>query len=414
MPPAIVIGGDENALSVGRNLAASGVEVHFLNKPGLPARYSRRGRWIEAPGTAPASWRDFLLGPASDPLRGAVLLTCSDEAIALVAENHAELSRKYLLEESLPEVRLRLLDKISTYECARDAGVPVPGFWLVENEGDFARALAECRFPAIVKPRRSYDAAKLGRKLLRAANPAELVAAHARFAELGIDALVMEVIPGGDDLLCSYYAYYDGEGKPLIRFTKRHPRRFPVGEGRATYHVTTWDPAVAELGDRLFRHAGLRGLGNVEFKRDPRDGMLKVIESNARFTAADALVTRCGIDFANFTYDRLTGRPGVVPTSYATDVVLWYPLEDFLSFLELRRRGELTWRAWLASIARADLFPYMRLDDPMPGIVNLAQRARSMLLRARRSRASLAGHKEGPVNGDHRSALSGIGRPGAG
>ena len=53
---------------------------------------------------------------------------------------------------------------------------------------------------------------------------------------------------------------------------------------------------MRDLGLALFGHAGLRGVANVEFKRDPRDGRLKLIECNARFTAANGLLTASGID----------------------------------------------------------------------------------------------------------------------
>ena len=42
---------------------------------------------------------------------------------------------------------------------------------------------------------------------------------------------------------------------------------------------------------------------------DLKDGELKLIENNARFTAANGLVTASGFDLAKFVYNRLTGRP---------------------------------------------------------------------------------------------------------
>jgi predicted ATP-grasp superfamily ATP-dependent carboligase len=413
MTPAIILGGDENALSVGRNLARAGVPAYHLNRRNVPARYSRRLRWIDSGGgRGPRDWLRFLLGSASDRFAGAVILACSDEAIELVADNFTALSSKFALEESSPAVRRRLLDKLGTYECARDAGVPVPGFWCPASPMEIRAVAEECRFPAILKPRLSYQAAKIGRKHVRANDKAELVTEHARLAELGVSTVVMELIPGGDDLLCSYYTYIDGEGEPSFHFTKRVSRRYPVNQGRATYHETIWAPEAAALGLAFFKHAGLRGLGNVEFKRDPRDGRLKLIESNARFTAADALVTRSGIDLASFVYGRLTGRPIAVPAAYERGLVLWYPLEDLLAFLELRRRGMLSWSDWARSIGRAKLFPYFRWDDPLPCLVNLVQRARSAA-RLTRTLPSLISQGSGGSDDGHRGSLSGSDGAGA-
>ena len=148
--------------------------------------------------------------------------------------------------------------------------------------------------------------------------------------------------------------------------------------GGACYHATTWDPEVMELGLRFFRHVGLRGLGNVEFKRDPRDGRLKLIECNARFTAANCLVAASGLDLAAFVYERAIGGEPVLPASYRRGLRLWWPWEDFHAFRQLQQRGELGFGAWLAGVARPQTFPYFAWDDPMPSLVTEWNRIRGM------------------------------------
>ena len=379
-PTVIVVGGDENALSVARSLAPAGIRVHLLNRRHRPAGYSRQARSIALDGDAsgPADWARFLTSSASDWLAGAVLLTCSDEAIELVLDNWQALAAKFRLEICPPAVRRALLDKLDTYRIAAGAGVPVPGFWIAEDAADLERITGEARFPLLVKPRLSHHSLKIGRKHIRADTPSELAAAFVRVAALGIPAVVMEFIPGGDDRLCSYYTYIDADGRPLLHFTKRHPRRYPMNLGRATFHETTWNPEAAELGERFFRHAGLRGLGNIEFKRDDRDGRLKIIEANARFTASNALAERCGLNLALIVHAGLTGTPPPVPLDYPKGMTMWFPLEDVLAFLQLRREGQMTWTAWLRSVCRASVLPYFRADDPLPSVVNFMQRVQAL------------------------------------
>jgi D-aspartate ligase len=183
-----------------------------------------------------------------------------------------------------------------------------------------------------------------------------------------VRALVMEFIPGGDDLLCSYYTYMDENGTPLIEFTKRLLRRSPMHTGIACYHVTDWNPEAAALGRKFFEHVKLKGLGNIEFKRDLRDGELKVIEANARFTAGDPIVTKSGIDLAAITYNRLTGRAVPTTRSYAVDMVFWLPAEDIRAFAQLWKLGKITPGVWLSSIFRADKLPYFAWRDPIPSL----------------------------------------------
>ena len=195
---------------------------------------------------------------------------------------------------------------------------------------------------------------------------AVLVAAYRKASDAGVAAMLTEMIPGPDDRLCSYFTYMDANGRPLFHFTKRVGRRFPVNMGDGSYHVTDRNPEVRDLSVRLFRAAGLRGLANAEFKRDHRDGRLKLIECNARFTASDCLVAASGIDLASFVYNRLVGLPLPPTDRYRVGLRLWNPGKDFKAYKELRRRKEFTPAGWLRSIRPPLIFQFFRWRDPMP------------------------------------------------
>jgi predicted ATP-grasp superfamily ATP-dependent carboligase len=206
------------------------------------------------------------------------------------------------------------------------------------------------------------------------------MAAYARARAHDLEVVLLEEIPGPDDRLCSYYTYLDEKGASLCDFTKRIIRRYPENRGPACYHVTDWNPEVRDLGLQLFRHVGLVGVGNVEFKRDVRDGKLKVIECNARFTAGNALLVASGYDLALFVYNRLAGLPQaqLKGRTYTEGLHFWLPDRDLRAFLTLREQGRLSLPGWLASLAHRQVLPYFRWDDPAPSAVaawRLARRA---------------------------------------
>jgi len=184
----------------------------------------------------------------------------------------------------------------------------------------------------------------------------------------------VETIPGPDSRLCSYYTYLDEEGTPLFDFTKRVIRRHPVNMGLATYHVTDQVDGVRAPALKLFRQVGLRGLANAEFKLDHRDGRLKLMECNARFTAANALVAKAGFDLASFVYNRAVGIPQAPLTRFRSRVHMWDPIRDFRAYRELSQRGELTFLGWLRSVIRPQVFPAFSWSDPVPAIVRLTRR----------------------------------------
>ncbi len=377
LTPVVLLGGAANAVSVARSLGRLGAAVHVINEPGSFVRYSRYARCLEvpaAPGDEARAWTDYLLSSKAEFLRGAVLLTCCDAGLELIATHRTELSQRFLLDDSNPHAQSRMLGKLETYEDAIAAGVPTPAFRIVHSVDEVDEARRGLEFPVIIKPRLSHVfESRTGKKLFVANDIDAMAKAVSAIQATGTDSLVMELIPGGDDLLCSYYTYLDAESRPLFDFTKRIIRRYPLLQGTACYHITDWIPEAAELGNRLFRHVGLRGLGNVEFKRDPRDGQLKLIECNARFTASNCLVAQSGIDLARFVYNRLTGRPLPATDRFEQGVRLWDPIRDFQAYRALSKGGRLSFGRWLADVSHKQTFPYFNWSDPMPALARLSK-----------------------------------------
>jgi predicted ATP-grasp superfamily ATP-dependent carboligase len=152
--------------------------------------------------------------------------------------------------------------------------------------------------------------------------------------------------------------------------------------GLTTYHLTIWEPRVAELGLRFFQGVGLRGVGNVEFKLDPRDGEYKIIECNHRFTAASELVRYAGIDMPLIAYRRAIGMPVEPVRGYKVGARMWHPIEDVRALREYRDEGTLTVGQWARSLLHRQHFPLLSLDDPGPSLSALSLRARRLRRKA--------------------------------
>jgi len=391
-PPAILMGANAvTAVSIMRSLGRAGVDVRLLCGPGAAPSFSRYARRLPADGPGPQSqaWARYLLGPQSESLRGAVLLACNDDALEVLIDHHDALAEKYVLDVCDLAAQRAMLDKLATYRMAAAAGLPTPRFWPASSTEEVLSHADEYVYPLMVKPLFAHQFKKVMKgKYLLAGDLDELMAAFRRVEEHGLEVVLLEVIPGPDDLLCSYYTYIDEHGAPQFHFTKRVIRRHPEHEGFACYHITDWNPEVRDLGLRLFRQAGLKGVANVEFKRDPRDGRLKLIECNARFTAANGLLTASGVDLGAYVYRRLAGlpQPALGGAGYAKGLRLWYPLDDFLALLELRRVGRLDLVSWARDVAHYQVLPYFSWSDPMPSAIRLRNSLRTLVVgRARRA-----------------------------
>ncbi|EGV17659.1 ATP-grasp domain-containing protein [Thiocapsa marina] len=393
-PPAIILGGGANALSVARLLGKRGVKVYAINGAKEHVCYSRFAESLSVPSESSLerAWTRYLLSDDSNHLRGAVLLACSDRAIQILAEHHAELGRKFRLDAMNPTAQLCMLNKLCTYRAATAAGVATPRYWTPQNDRQLEEVRNELVYPLVVKPELSHESQKrFGEKLFIARDFSELMQLFRKVLQGGVDVMLVEMIPGGDDLLCSYYTYLDENGRPLFHFTKRIIRRYPAVHGIGCCHVTDWIPELIPVSLRLFEHVGLRGLANVEFKRDPRDGVLKLIECNARFTAANCLVADSGFDLAMLVYSRLTERPQDPLIHYRVGKRLWYPFEDFLAWRDMPNASRSPFYRWLLSHRHPATLPFFWWSDPVPTIIAEGRRLGEIIeRRARKVRGWLS------------------------
>jgi predicted ATP-grasp superfamily ATP-dependent carboligase len=411
-PPAVLLGGETIAVSAARSLAPRGVEVWALGDATDPVQRSRHcHRFVEV-GSKQGVQTRYMDWLEREGPRGAVIIPCDDDSVELMARGRDRLvAMGYRPIEANDDALLAMLDKERTYALCAEIGVPCPRTTTVSTREEAAEAAGRFDYPCALKPRESHVfAAHFGilAKAVRVHSPEELLREFERTAELGVSMLVTEIVPGGDDQLCSYYSYLDEDGEPLYHFTKKKVRQYPPEFGLGCYQMTTWDAEVAELGLRFFQGAGMRGIANVEFKRDSRDGTLRLIESNVRLTAANEQVRLAGLDIPLLAYSRVTGTPGPELRSYKVGVPLWHPIEDVRSMLMYRGRGEWTVSEWLRSLRRRQRFAMWRLDDPGPTIHSFSVKLRRRAGRGQPAKspitASVTSEVEAAVDGS-RSAV---------
>lgn len=373
--PVVLLGGRENCLAVTRNFGRMGIPVYVSGRKGCFALYSRHchGAFpVERGGSAHLAWHQLLIGSPPPELKGAIVIAMCDESLEFLAANHDALSQRYKLPAFVPDLSMAMLDKLETLVRARAADVPTPNFWVVDTPEELSEIRDELHMPVMVKPLNSRAFVnEFGCKLFivdggfaEVEDKVELCHAH------GIKVMVVEMIPGPDSLLSSFNTCRMASGELLYEYTKSVIRRWPVNRGGATFHRSVWLPETAKMGHKLFDAIDWQGIGNVEFKHDMRDGKLKIIEVNGRFTAAQRLITEAGAPIDLILYCHLTGQPRPHFDSYSQTRLFWYPLRDFFAFLQMRRAGQISFAEWLRSLnIRSLLLSVASWRDPLPSIV---------------------------------------------
>jgi predicted ATP-grasp superfamily ATP-dependent carboligase len=365
-----VLGGAANALSLVRSFGREGITVNVCPSSSVVIHSRYCDRYFLPPKDMQfQNYLSELTLTCNHPeLEGSVILSCSDDALEFVAENHAALSKKFILERNNPSLQIELLNKQRTLELAQSANVPTPQFFAVYQLSDIDLHIARMQFPLILKPFNTHSFSRLyGSKYVPIGSRQELDSKAGQLLEDQIEFMVCEMVSGPDSAACSYYTYRDRNGKELLNLTKRCVRRNPINAGCGTYQVTEHLPEVADLGRRFFDSIDYRGYGNIEFKRDSRDGQLKVIECNSRFTAVQEQLVKAGVDSALIAYRDLTGQPVVAINGCDEHVAIWSPLADFRAFGQVKAVEGKSWMHWVQSMRHRKLvFPIFSMADPMP------------------------------------------------
>jgi D-aspartate ligase len=379
-----VLGSDYRGLAVVRSLGRRGIPVWVIREgeDSLAARSRYATRRLPLRGESDAERCAFLCALADEEgLDGWALFPTADDTAAMVARAHRRLDERYALTTPPWDVLRWAHDKRLTYRLATSLALPHPKTW---PAGIAADATArEVDFPVLIKP-----ALKPGFNRLTAAKAwrvddverlRERLAEAATLVEPEL-LLIQELIPGGGESQFSFAALCD-HGRVLARVVARRTRQYPADLGRASTFVETIDDEeVAELAQRFLAEMRFTGLVEVEFKRDPRDGLLKLLDVNPRVWGWHGLCRRAGVDFPFLAWCLALGEP--VPPSRAITGVRWLRLStDLPTSLREVARGRLSVRGYLRSLGGPRERAIFAGDDPWPGLTEVPMLAVTLLRR---------------------------------
>src|SRR5262249_11213030 len=151
----------------------------------------------------------------------------------------------------------------------------------------------------------------------------------------------------------------------------RRKRQFPMDFGRASTFVETVDDSeCAQVAARLLLALRYTGIVEVEFKRDPRDGKLKLLDMNPRVWGWHSLCGCAAVDYSYLLWLLTIGEP--VPATKAIAGLRWVRMStDAPTAIREIFHGRLSLGDYLRSI-RPPLAPAIySSDDPLPGLLEV-------------------------------------------
>ncbi len=360
-----------STLGILRSLGRLGIPVHTVDSnprgPSSSSRYLRRRFVFDLAGASPEATVEHLLHVGRRLGSRAILIPTWDDISILVAEAYPALREQFLLPHQPDGLARSLASKKEMHRLAVEHGVPTPQASFPASIDDVHSFAADATFPVMIKGifgNRLSERA--GQTLFIAERPDELVRLYRDLEDPGDPNLMLqEYIPGGDDAVWMFNGYFDADSECLFGLTGRKLRQTPAYAGTTSLGVCLPNETVDGLTRRWMKAMGYRGMLDMGYRYDARDGQYKVLDVNPRIGSTFRLfVGRHGLDVVRALYLDLTGQP--VPADQMIEGRRWLDEHDFASSLRYWRDGKLTVRQWASSLRGVQESVYVARDDPAP------------------------------------------------
>jgi predicted ATP-grasp superfamily ATP-dependent carboligase len=355
-------------LAVVRSLGRKGIcvtvgERTFLNTSFF-SKYCAKRLVYPSPRQTESQFIEFLLKEIKTNHYDC-LLPMEEETLLLLAKYHSEIAQyTYLIIPDLKKIEF-VRDKKNLMQFAEKIGIPTPKTYYVPPSRTVP--LDSIPVPAVIKPR--ISSGSFG--IIYVTQKEELIPSFQSTHEKYPFPLIQEWIPDGGGTF-GISALFDEASNIKAAFVHKKLRMYPIQGGPSTLREGVNHPQIMELGLSLLKSLNWVGVGMLEFKVDPRDGIPKLMELNPRFWGSLQLAIISGVDFP-YLILRMARKESFDPIlHYATGKrCRWLLLGDLLHFLNNSQRFHLhpSFFHFLDPNTSDDV---ISKDDPLPILGSIA------------------------------------------
>jgi D-aspartate ligase len=389
-PLAIVMGMSPTGLHVVRALGRAGVTVIGVadtHQAGGSSRYLSRSIIAGSADAKLAALMQLAGGGALAAAGRPVLIPTSDNDVDLIVKNAEALARHFNFQKSYGDgAAAEILAKDSFAKLCREHGIRHPQTWICQRS-DVEAILREAALPCMVKPSLIHGIKHKmrGKKgwIVQSASQIESVLDDIPLE--GGKFVVQEIVPGPESSISLACTHRNERGEQLQTFTARKLRQYPPGFGSASLVQSSPEPEAAELMARFLDATNYIGVAAAEFKRHPDTGALYIIEVNVRPSLWFALTQEAGRPVVLSLYQELGDTPLPEVGDKQMDGVRWHywAKDAWSSFFYRRNPTYFLGKPETGAVgpARRHASAVFSLDDPLPGLAEIANFVRKAIVR---------------------------------
>ena len=383
--PAVILGGlGHNSLCIARSLGRLGVPIYSVDCASAAfASFSRycRGRFCWDESLPPAASVEFLLALGRRIGQRSILIATTDDTTAFIADNAETLHQWFIFPRVDSELVHSLCSKKEMYHLATKLGIATPKAIFPNSRRDVVTFLETAELPIMLK---GIDGNRLskrcGQRMFIAQTESELLKKYEAVEDLeNLNLMLQEYIPGGDETVCGLEGYFDESSDCLFAVTGKKLRQWPAYMGVTTLGICLKIEAIEKITREFMKAIDYKGILDIGYRYDARDGVYKVLDVNPRIGCTFRLfVAENGMDVARALYLDLTGQP-VAPAA-AREGRKWIVEDlDALSSLRYLLDRKLTLRQWISSFRGIQETAFLAFHDPLPFLAMCLVRGKQAL-----------------------------------
>ena len=386
--PVLVLNATHHgALGLTRSLGRLGVSVCNLaaNRwaPAFSSRYSRRNIIWDLYARSPEQTVDLVLSIGRQLPRPALLIPTCDVSAMLTSDYAATLRESFLFPAQPPELVHSLCSKRGLYHLAKSNGIGTPETSFPQCRSEVLHFLECAQFPLVLKTvkNRPGKSATQGLKMI-VQDRQELLSLYDRLEDPADPNLMLqEYIPGGEDTNWMFNGYFDEDSNCLVGFTGKKIRQSPAYAGVTSLGICVKNEVVENTTKAFMKAIGYRGVLDMGYRFDARDGTYKVYDVNPRIGCTFRLfVDDQELDVARALYLHMTGQP--ICAGILRQGRKWVVEDSDLSS-SLRYYGDarLSIKDWVSSLRGVEETAIFAFDDPLPVFARAVNDIRKIVAR---------------------------------
>ncbi|MGO8792229.1 MAG: carboxylate--amine ligase [Terriglobia bacterium] len=362
----------QSSLGITRSLGRVGIPVFAVMRDSfIPSGASRylAGKFLWRPDVQTSEW--FLEGMTriGKILDGPTILVPADDLSAILIAEHAdELASRFIFARPPATLPRILANKRHLYELCHRLGIACPHTVSPHSRAELLDVTAHMQFPVVVKATEPWLLPRGVKSTAIVSSRHEIIDYFENFWRNAPDTslIIQKMIPASCSEDWFVHGYCDQQSNPNAIFTGIKLRSYPAFAGPTTLARSVRNDALQQQATKLLSDIGYRGIMDLDYRLDKRDGSYNLLDFNPRIGAQFRVFEdRGGVDVVRALHLDLTGRgirsgPQIEGRGFISEV------HDLLASFSYHRGGDLSMKEWFFSLRGVEERAWWASDDVLP------------------------------------------------